>query len=65
MKDSKYSEPVKRQEIWIRWQKWLAANAVLTAKIVAERIDDPVDVDMILADNRDDLDERHDYLLHD
>ena len=65
MKDSKYSEPMKTQAILIRWEKWLTANAVLTARIIAERAGDPVDVDMILAGNRDDLGKRHDYLLHD
>lgn len=43
-----------------RWGNWLAANEALTAKILAERGGEPLDVDEILIETRSDLDERHD-----
>lgn len=46
-----------------QWERWLAANRLLTAKILAERGGEPVDVDVILESNRADIEERHDYLF--
>lgn len=46
-----------------RWGNWLAANEALTAKILAERGGEPLDVDAILIETRSDLDERHDYFF--
>jgi prevent-host-death family protein len=46
-----------------QWERWLAANETLTAKILAERGGKPLDVAAILADNRADLEGRHDHLL--
>ncbi len=38
-----------------RWKDWLVANEALTAKILAERNNQLLDVDAILADHRADL----------
>lgn len=46
-----------------QWEAWLAANAVLTAKIMAERGNKPLDVDAVWAEAHADLEERHDYLF--
>ncbi|MCP4416050.1 MAG: type II toxin-antitoxin system Phd/YefM family antitoxin [Chloroflexi bacterium] len=46
-----------------QWESWLAKNEALTAKILTERKGQPLDVDMILADSRADIEERHDYLF--
>jgi len=46
-----------------QWEKWLTANRLLTAKILAERGGETVDVDTILESNRADIEERHDYLF--
>lgn len=45
-----------------QWESWLVANEALTAQILSEREGKPLDVDALLADNRADLEERHDYL---
>ncbi|MCA9993967.1 MAG: type II toxin-antitoxin system Phd/YefM family antitoxin [Anaerolineales bacterium] len=46
-----------------QWESWLATNSLLTAKILAERGGEPLDVDAIWAEARADLEERHDYLF--
>lgn len=46
-----------------QWEKWLAANELLTAKILAERGGEPLDVNAIWAEARADLEERHDFLF--
>ncbi len=45
------------------WQNWLEANEVLSAKILAENAGEPIDVDAVLAEARNDLEERHDFLF--
>jgi prevent-host-death family protein len=47
-----------------QWEAWLTANEILTAKILVEHGGEPVDIDGILEENRNDLEERHDYLLN-
>jgi prevent-host-death family protein len=47
------------------WTRWLAANAKLTARILAERGGRPLDGDTILEEARADLEERHDFLFDD
>lgn len=46
-----------------QWETWLAANTLLTAKILAERGGKPLDIDGVWAEARADLEERHDYLF--
>ena len=46
-----------------QWERWLAANRLLTAQILAEREGKMVDVDTLLESNRADSEERHDYLF--
>lgn len=46
-----------------QWENWLEASEALAAKILAERDNQPVDVDTILADHRADIERRHDYLF--
>lgn len=50
------------QSQWSQWEAWLAANAALTARVLAERQGEPLDVEAIWAQTRADLEERHDYL---
>lgn len=54
------AESAKQQSAW---EQWLAANAQLSAKILAENGNEPLDIDAVLADTRADLEERHDFLL--
>ena len=65
MGEQQYTQPAEPQEIASRWETWLTTNAVLTDKIKFEHAGKPIDVDRLLAANRVDLDERHDYLFHD
>jgi prevent-host-death family protein len=46
-----------------QWESWLVENKRLTARILAERGGEPLDVDAILAETRADLEDRHDYLF--
>lgn len=46
-----------------QWESWLADNKMLTARILAERGGEPLDVDAIWAETRADLEGRHDYLF--
>ena len=46
-----------------QWENWLAANELLTTRILAERGGEPLNVDAIWAEARADLEERHDYLF--
>lgn len=46
-----------------QWENWLAANEMLSTKILAERDGEPLDVEAIWAEARAELEERHDYLF--
>lgn len=48
-----------------QWEAWLAANKMLTTKILAERDDEPLDVNKLWEESRSDLEGRYDYLLDD
>ena len=63
LKDYARIQQVETQTELDQWERWLAANRLLTAKILAERGSEPVDVDAILESNRADIEERHDYLF--
>jgi len=63
LKDYARIQQVETQTELDQWERWLAANRLLTAKILAERSGEPVDVDTILESNRADIEERHDYLF--
>lgn len=63
LKDYARIQQVETQTELDQWERWLAANRLLTAKILAERGGEPVDVDAILESNRADIEERHDYLF--
>ena len=63
MKDYARIQQAETQTQVDQWERWLAANRLLTAKILAERGGEPVDVDVILESNRADIEERHDYLF--
>lgn len=61
--DYEQIQQVETQTQLNRWDDWLAANKVLTAKIMAERGGEPLDVNEIWAETRNDLEGRHDYLF--
>ena len=63
LKDYARIQQVETQTELDQWERWLAANRLLTAKILAERSGEPMDVDTILESNRADIEERHDYLF--
>ncbi len=63
LKDYARIQQVETQTELDQWERWLAANRLLSAKILAERDGEPVDVDAILESNRADIEERHDYLF--
>jgi prevent-host-death family protein len=63
LEDYERIQQVETQTQLNQWENWLAANETLTAKIIAERGGDLLDVDAILADNRTDLEGRHDDLF--
>ncbi len=63
LKDYARIQQVETQTELDQWERWLAANRLLTAKILAERGGESVDVDAILESNRIDTEERHDYLF--
>ena len=46
-----------------KWESWLAANEALTARILAERGGEPMDVNAIWTEVHAELEERHDYLF--
>ena len=46
-----------------QWGKWMTANEALTAKILAERRGELLNVEAIWAEARADLKERHDHLF--
>ncbi|KAA3654362.1 MAG: type II toxin-antitoxin system Phd/YefM family antitoxin [Chloroflexi bacterium] len=48
-----------------QWEVWLASNKMLTAKMLVERGGEPIDVDAILAEARQELEGRDDYLFDD
>ena len=47
------------------WEAWRAANEALSARILAQRGGEPLDVDAIWAEHRAELEERHAYLRDD
>lgn len=56
-------QQIETQTQLSQWESWVAANELLTVQILAERNGEPLDVDVILANNRTDLEERHDDLF--
>lgn len=65
LEDYERIEQAETQTQLRQWENWLAANKALTARIMAERGGEPLDVDAIWAETRADLEERHDYLFDD
>lgn len=63
LEDYERIQQVETQAQVSKWESWLAANKVLTTKILAERSGKLLDVDAIWAETRADLEERHDYLF--
>lgn len=61
--DYEQIQQIETQTQLNRWEDWLAANKVLTAKIMVERGGEPLDVNKIWAETRNDLEGRHDYLF--
>ena len=63
--DYELIQQVESQAQLSQWDLWLATNEALTARILAERDGEPLDVDAIWAESRADLEKRHDYLFGD